>query len=42
MNYNLTKKTVENTVKTSTKILTFIDMGGDSKYIKFIVPGFLS
>jgi hypothetical protein len=38
----LSKKTDENTVKASTKILTFIDMGGDSKYVKFIVPGFLS
>jgi len=26
----------------STKILTFIDMGGDSKYVKFLIPGFLS
>jgi hypothetical protein len=38
----MSKKTLENTVKLSTKILSFIDMGGDNKYIKFIVPGFLS
>ncbi len=42
VNYSLTKKTIENTVKMSTKLLTFIDMGGDTKYIKFLVPGFLS
>lgn len=42
VNHNLSKKTIENTVKMSTKILTFIDMGGDAKYIKFVVPGFLS